>query len=262
MVILRNADTPMKTQESVQVPTSGVVQALEAAWAAIRVAHPEVPAAVIILGPGDERPGFIKWGHFGASRWSTSAGVQHEVLISGESLQRPAAETIGTLLHEAAHGLAHAKRIEDTSRDRRYHNGRFADLARAVGLSVVKDPTYGWNRTSMTPEAIGRYKAVIDALEAAQEKAHRAHRGRVLAIVQGRPGGDPEGAGGDEGDDPEGDKKRQSRISLACSCDEPCIIMGAPGPVRRRTITCSLCGEAFAEREPARTVRATAGAAG
>ena len=43
------------------------------------------------------------------------------MLVSGEGLQRGPTDVLGTLLHEAAHGLAQARSIQDTSRQGRYH---------------------------------------------------------------------------------------------------------------------------------------------
>ena len=50
---------------------------------------------------------------------------------------------LGTLLHEAAHALAAARGIQDTSRQGRYHNTRFAQLARELGIDVAKSPRLG-----------------------------------------------------------------------------------------------------------------------
>jgi hypothetical protein len=59
---------------------------------------------------------------------------------------------LGTLLHEAAHGLAHARKISDTSRQGRYHNRRYATLAGELGLDVAHLQPIGWSATSV-PEA-------------------------------------------------------------------------------------------------------------
>ena len=76
-----------------------------------------VPVAVILLGAGDENPRALKWGHWSPARWLVpTEGHRSEVLIAGESLSRPARDTLGTLVHEAAHGLAWARKIKDTSR--------------------------------------------------------------------------------------------------------------------------------------------------
>ena len=50
--------------------TAGLLTALENAWAAIRARHPEVPAAVLIVGSGSPAKGSqsLKWGHFATLR--------------------------------------------------------------------------------------------------------------------------------------------------------------------------------------------------
>ena len=54
-----------------------------------------------------------------------------------------------TLLHEAAHGLAYARRIGNTSRGGRCHNRRYATLARELGLDVAHLQPIGWSATSV-----------------------------------------------------------------------------------------------------------------
>src|SRR4029453_3856781 len=113
---------------------SRLVAALEHAWTAILTQHPEVPQVVIVVASGsDPRSRRLNLGHFAAGRWQLTDPNQPtdrpEVLVSGEGLQRGPVEVLGTLLHEAAHGLAHARSIQDTSRQGRYHNRRYAALA-------------------------------------------------------------------------------------------------------------------------------------
>jgi hypothetical protein len=100
-----------------EVAASAVVAAMEHAWAAIRARHPQVPEVIVILGAGSEaRRGLFKLGHFAAARWQVAGQRRAEVLVSGEGLQRGARDVLGTLLHEAAHGLADTRGIQDTSR--------------------------------------------------------------------------------------------------------------------------------------------------
>jgi hypothetical protein len=105
------------------VSGSRLVAALEAAWGAIGTHHPEVPDAVLVMASGsDPRSRALTLGHFTAGRWHLPDDTRRpEVLVSGEGLRRGAVDVLGTLLHEAAHGLAHARRIKDTSRQGRYH---------------------------------------------------------------------------------------------------------------------------------------------
>ena len=80
-------------------------------------------------------------------------------MISGEGLRRSPREVLGTLLHEAAHALAHARGIKDTSRQGRYHNKHFKTLAEELGLDrrarrpqrLVRQHHHPRHRASPTP---------------------------------------------------------------------------------------------------------------
>jgi hypothetical protein len=79
-----------------------------------------VPKAVLVVASGSEGKR-VNWGHFAPHRWQVNGADRHEVLVGGEGLQRGPLEVLGMLLHEAAHGLAQARGIQDTSRGGRYH---------------------------------------------------------------------------------------------------------------------------------------------
>lgn len=115
---------------------SALVAALERSWAAIVARHPEVPEAVLVVAPGQgHRRGELKLGHFAAGRWDVAGSNRAEALISGEGLRL--LEVLGTQLHEAAHGLGHARSVQSTSRRGRYHNAQFRRLAQELGLEVA-----------------------------------------------------------------------------------------------------------------------------
>lgn len=87
-----------------------LVEAFEATWLAIQRRHPDVPPVVITLGSGTlgVKPGRTRLGHFAADRWQHGESEQlAELFISGEGLRRDPTAVLGTLLHEATHGLAH-----------------------------------------------------------------------------------------------------------------------------------------------------------
>jgi hypothetical protein len=126
--------------------TSLLLAALEHAWQIIRTRHPDVPEAVLVVASGSEGKR-LNWGHFAPHRWQVNGADRHEVLVGGEGLQRGPTEVLGTLLHEAAHGLATARSIQDTSRSGRYHNRRYAQLARELGLDVATVKPIGWSAT-------------------------------------------------------------------------------------------------------------------
>ena len=89
------------------------------------------------------------------------------MLVSGEGLQRGPVDVLGTLLHEAAHGLAHARGLRDTSRQGRYHNKRYAQLAVELGLDVAVQQPIGWSHTTIPEPTAGRYAAELEELAAA-----------------------------------------------------------------------------------------------
>jgi hypothetical protein len=151
-----------------EVAASAVVAAMERAWTAIRARHREVPEVVVILGAGSEaRRGLFKFGHFAAARWQVAGQRRAEVLVSGEGLRRGARDVLATLLHEAAHGLADAREIQDTSRQGRYHNRRYARLAGEVGLDVASDARTGWSQTTVPDQLAEAYADVLADLDAA-----------------------------------------------------------------------------------------------
>lgn len=125
-------------------------------------------------------------GHFAAMRWADpdqqptvgedgGAGVAvrlPEVFVGGEGLARGPAEVLATLLHEAAHTLAHVRGVKDTSRQGRWHNARFKALAEELGIEVTKDPHVGWSPTCIPADTRDSYAEVIAELG----RALRLHR--------------------------------------------------------------------------------------
>ena len=98
----------------------------------------------------------MRWTH---AQPAGRSGVLHrglpalaEVLSEVRAWPLGAVDVLGTLLHEASHALAHVRGIKDTSRQGRYHNRRFRDLAAEVGLAVREVPVIGWSDTHV-PDA-------------------------------------------------------------------------------------------------------------
>ena len=151
-----------------EVAASACVAAMERAWTAIRARHREVPEVIVILGAGSEaRRGLFKLGHFAAARWQVNGQRRAEVLVSGEGLGRGARDVLATLLHEAAHGLADAREVKDTSRQGRYHNRHYARLASELGLDVARDARTGWSQTTIGDQLATIYADVLGDLDAA-----------------------------------------------------------------------------------------------
>lgn len=229
--------------DQVTVAASSLVRALEACWKAIRAVHPELPDAVILVGPGDENPALLKWGHWAPARWKVPQhGHRSEVLIAGESLRRPARDTFETLLHEAAHGLAWARKIQDTSRQCRYHNQAYKKIAEEVGLTVKKHKTYGWTITSIPEETCGRYAAALALLESEIEANKKAHRlGRLERDGQGDEDG--EGDAGDGEGEGDGDGSKRASTTRQCGCGRQIRVSQAE--YLKGYIMCGICGKPF-----------------
>jgi len=196
-----------------------LVGALERAWQAIRVRHPEMPAAVLVVASGTAA-GHAKYGHYAAMRWQHGSDRLPEVLVSGEGLKRPVTEVFTTLVHEAAHGLADARGIKDTSRQGRWHNKQFAKLADELGLDTIKDPRIGWSPCSLRETTAHIYREVLDDL------------GTALSAYR-----HPELTGGASA--------RNSNNGQACVCICPRRIRVARSVLDLGPITCAVCGSDF-----------------
>jgi len=178
-------------------PTGGnasvLVAALERAWSAIRARHPQVPEVVMVVASGSVgRRGELKLGHFADRRWTVATTERPELFVGGEGLAAGPVEVLGTLLHEAAHGLAAARGVQDTSRQGRYHNRRYVALAGELGLTVQRAGSRGWTATTVPAETTTVYAAVVDDLARALVLWRRAEHpgpgkraGNLLAAVCG-----------------------------------------------------------------------------
>ncbi|MFI6215900.1 hypothetical protein ACIBCD_28235 [Nocardia brasiliensis] len=143
--------------------TGLLVSALEHTWAAIRSRHPDVPEVVLTVGSGSAG-GDLTLGHFAPNRWVRGEYELHELFVGGEGLQRGAVDVLGTLLHEAAHGVAVVRDIKDTSRQGRWHNERFRGLGEELGLTLAHHAKLGWSLTVVPDETKGLYRHELDEL--------------------------------------------------------------------------------------------------
>jgi hypothetical protein len=208
---------------------SRLVAALEHAWSAIRTQHADVPQVVIVVASGsDPRSRRLNLGHFAAGRWQlTGADApsdRPEVLVSGEGLQRGPVDVLGTLLHEAAHGLAYARTVSDTSRQGRYHNRRYATLARELGLDVAHLDPIGWSVTSVLDSTTARYTQAL------------AELGMALVLWRRAEQASPAGSG-------------RSCNALACTCACGRRIRVARSVLEFAPILCGACAQPFEPEE-------------
>lgn len=164
---------------------SAIITALEKAWAEIRKNHPEVPEALLITGTGAKGRSQV-WGHWWAERWVAETATAEEaaeakkakaaapklpeVFVAGERMAQGAENVLETLLHEAAHGLAYARKVKDTSGSG-YHNRAFVAHAEELGLEYAggdrPHPTIGWSATKLSEGTAEKYAKTLKVLEAA-----------------------------------------------------------------------------------------------
>ncbi|MFC4050052.1 hypothetical protein ACFOY4_10185 [Actinomadura syzygii] len=198
---------------------SNVLRALEGVWYAIRDRHTEIPDVVLILASGTEGKQ-ARWGHHAPGRWHVADSDRTEIMVSGEGLRRTPAEVLGTLLHEATHALAEARDIQDTSRQGRYHNTRFRDLATELGIDVAKDDKFGWSITTVPDTTQAAYRAPLRALEKAMVLWRR-----------------------DEITAPTATGKSSNLIAAICPCERTIRI--ARSSLEQAAVTCGACGGDF-----------------
>jgi hypothetical protein len=204
-----------------------LVEAISTVWAAIRTRHPDTPDVFVTVGAGVSARG-VKLGHFAAGSWlhhsaAEGAEAMAELFVGGEGLASGPADLLATLLHEAAHGIAHTRGVKDTSRQGRWHNARFRDIAQGIGLTITRNDRIGWSVSDLGPTTAENYAAELRILS----DALVAHRVTT--------------AGGD--DDA---KTKRTSFSASCGC-------GRTIRLSRKTfdlgpITCSVCGDAFLVR--------------
>jgi hypothetical protein len=220
--------------------TSAVVTAIEQAYAALQDVWPELPnVAVTVFYDRRRRNRGYYWRH----QWVYRAGRLPELHIDSTILRESPESILETLVHESAHGRAHALRIQETSREGRYHNRRFAELAREMGLVAESDRRIGHRTTEIVPEWLaGKYKPALEIISEASGKLWQG------TGIDRRPGGNPDGDGdGTEGDDGGDDKRPAQRMLKAiCQCAEPRIIRVARSIFDVAPIVCQKCRQPFA----------------
>ena len=189
-------------------------------------------------------------GWFKKDAWWHGERRFHEIFVNADQSEadsgvKSAEDMMVTLLHEACHAYAHANGIADTSRDGRYHNRRFGQLAVAIGLIVVPDPVIGHQTPGLTPRAREAYADLLVELEGGLGLTREPKR----RLIQ---------RSDDTSDDgvlpslvTEGSTRSSKYVFAACQCQgargNKITIRIARGSWRHETIRCSVCDAWFVE---------------
>lgn len=218
------APEPTITINADATPTLAILHAVNDLLGKIRTVHPEVPNVSVVLGAqGATRRGQVH-GHFSPNSWEHE-DAKHEIMLSGESLQRGAAATLGTLLHECAHAVANVRGVKDTSNNGRYHNKRFKSIGEEFGLELQDAPTLGWSITSVPDETAAKYQAEVDALA----KTLVAYR-KPPAEKAKKP-------------------RRSTKFLIDCGCFDPVMVSKKWAERHLGSLRCDDCMEPFHETD-------------
>lgn len=206
---------------------SQLIHALEDAYEDIRHRHPQLPPEVVfITGTGAKGRRRMRRGHFCPERWVTEDGRRHEVFVAGERLADGPEGVLTTLLHEVAHILAAEREIQDTSRGGRWHNRRFVEVARELGLDYTHerpDSSIGFSDVTMPETTKHAYRLTLDMLE----DAIAAHLGRRVSVPASTGTG------------------TSRSLKATCACDR--IIRASATVLEGAAITCTACGCEFTQ---------------
>ncbi len=113
------------------------------------------------------------------------SNTRGEVFMATGVVARDATDMFAVLLHEAAHTIASRRGIKDTSRQGRYHNGRFRMIAEDVGLEGGRDPERGWSLLALSAEAKAGYTDTLAQLKAALAGRPGPQDRALIAAVAG-----------------------------------------------------------------------------
>lgn len=167
---------------TVQTSTLRMLEAVNAIVSKARSLHNGIPETVVVLGASGVTRSGQKHGHYAPRSWgsrvvaeeseasvsvdgSSGREVYGEILLAGESLERGAVATLGTILHELVHAYCDANEIKDTSNGHRYHNTKFKEKAEEFGLVIEKADTIGWSVTTVPDSTVATYREELDTLE-------------------------------------------------------------------------------------------------
>lgn len=205
------------------MPTSRILQAIDALWSRLQSDHPDLPAMRTSVVPTPPPSKHLP------ERWSwEDDGTATGLVISADVLRRGGDAVLEEVLHEAAHVRCWIRGLTDTSRRGTYHNGVFLEAAEDMGLhwsaDVSVSGTVRGYEPRLTDETTRRYAPQVEEIEAAIPIA-LPH----LVVPDYAPR-----------------KSQPNRLTLRCGCPEPRRIQTARTTLAKGPITCGVCRKDFA----------------
>jgi hypothetical protein len=205
---------------------------------------------VVLAMGGTSRPAY---GWFAEGAWRFGDRQVHEVFLNadrrpGHPAATPAEDVLVTLLHEACHVWAQLTGVKDTSRDGRYHNRRFAEIALTIGLAVEKHPVIGHQTPGLSSWARTDYSDLLGELECGLVLAREPE---LPELVGAEPDTDDE-TGDDDVSGTSGTTAPPTKYVFAsCQCRDArrhlVTIRVAKGSWRPGVIRCGECQAPFTE---------------
>jgi hypothetical protein len=150
-----------------------------------------------------------------------------ELFIGGEGLAHGPANVLGTLLHEAAHGIAVTRAVKDTGRAGAYHNKRFKALGQELGLRIDRHRS----QQRLRPPYADRIERLRDAIVRVRESEHHVRHAGA--------GGQPDDDGSSPGE--AGSGGARSAPTYLCGCEPPRWLRMAPTVYALADVLCGAC---------------------
>ncbi len=186
-----------------------------------------------------------RYAHFLDNAWRGEGGWVPEIVLNATHLDRPTEDILTTILHEIAHAYAASQGINETSRDGRYHNRRFAEIAIQLGTHVVHDDRIGHRTRGLSPAGRERYADLLHVLGDAVTLVRDPKR----SIIETGPR--PPTTGGEDISSNTA-AKRPSYVMAICECrnksGRPAVTLRvATGCWRPGTTHCWVCGTDYVD---------------
>jgi hypothetical protein len=201
--------------------------------------------SVLVTSGGTSRRAY---GWFEADAWRHEDRPAGELFVNAafddsEPGVSPAENVFTTLLHEACHVYANANGIKDTSRDGRYHNRRFGELALQLGLQVEKDERIGLRTRTLSAQGRADFGDLLGQLERGLIVG-RASRSQLVAADENTT----DDSSSSVGTPPPASSSRYVFASCGCRGARGVVTLRvARGSWRAGVIRCGACDKPFRE---------------